>query len=67
MRRMKKRERRQSDPRDKQGYRGVSHFSFKVFLRTKSIPLVKVLWWNHGVEEASWELQMRDRYPHLFK
>jgi hypothetical protein len=36
-------------------------------LRTKSIPLVKVLWRNHGVEEASWELQMRDRYPHLFK
>lgn len=38
-------------------------------LRTKTIPLVKVLWRNHGVEEASWELeqQMRDKYPHLFE
>jgi hypothetical protein len=38
-------------------------------LRTKTIPLVKVLWRNHGIEEASWELeqQMRDRYPHLFE
>jgi hypothetical protein len=38
-------------------------------LRTKSIPLVKVLWRNHGIEKASWELeqQMRDRYPHLFE
>jgi hypothetical protein len=26
-------------------------------LRTKSIPLVKILWWNHDVEEASWELE----------
>jgi hypothetical protein len=24
-------------------------------LRTKMIPIVKVLWCNHGVEEASWE------------
>ena len=24
-------------------------------LRTKTIPIVKVLWRNHGVEEASWE------------
>jgi hypothetical protein len=38
-------------------------------LRTKTIPLVKVLWRNHGVEEASWELEqeMRNRYPHLFE
>jgi hypothetical protein len=38
-------------------------------LRTKTIPLVKVLWRNHGVEEASWELeqQMRDKYPHWFE
>ncbi|XP_062164946.1 uncharacterized protein LOC133871525 [Alnus glutinosa] len=38
-------------------------------LRTKTIPLVKVLWGNHGPEEASWvlEQQMRDRYPHLFE
>jgi hypothetical protein len=26
-------------------------------LRTKTIPLVKVLWQNHEVEEASWELE----------
>jgi hypothetical protein len=38
-------------------------------LRTKTILLVKVLWWNHGVEEASWELeqQMWDKYPLLFE
>jgi hypothetical protein len=37
-------------------------------LRTKTKPLVKVLWRNHNVEEASWELErdMRERYPHLF-
>ncbi|XP_017637263.1 uncharacterized protein LOC108479273 [Gossypium arboreum] len=23
--------------------------------KKKSIPLVKVLWWNHGTEEATWE------------
>jgi hypothetical protein len=26
-------------------------------LKTKTIPLVKVLWQNHDVEEASWELE----------
>ena len=38
-------------------------------LRTKTIPIVKVLWRNHGVEEASWEAEhdMRNRYPHLFE
>jgi hypothetical protein len=38
-------------------------------LRTKMIPIVKVLWRNHGVEEASWEAKhnMRSRYPHLFE
>ncbi|GAV85944.1 Chromo domain-containing protein [Cephalotus follicularis] len=38
-------------------------------LRTKTIPLVKVLWRNHGVEEATWELEetIRKEYPHLFK
>jgi hypothetical protein len=38
-------------------------------LRTKTIPIVKVLWQNHDVEEASWELEqeMRNRYPHLFE
>jgi hypothetical protein len=38
-------------------------------LHTKTIPIVKVLWHNHGVEEASWEVEhdMRSRYPHLFE
>jgi hypothetical protein len=36
--------------------------------RTKTIALVKILWRNHDVEEASWELEreMHDKYPHLF-
>jgi len=38
-------------------------------LRTKTIPLVKVLWRNHLVEEATWEreVEMREKYPHLFE
>ena len=34
-------------------------------LRNKEIPLVKVLWRNHGVEEATWEPEddMRKDYP----
>lgn len=37
-------------------------------LRNSRIPLVKVLWSNHGVEEATWEKEddMRARYPELF-
>ena len=37
-------------------------------LRNKTISLVKVLWRNHIVEEATWERedQMRSQYPHLF-
>ena len=37
-------------------------------LRNKVIPLVKVLWRSHTVEEATWEqeAQMRHQYPHLF-
>ena len=37
-------------------------------LRNKRIPLVKVLWRNHAVEEATWERedQMRTQYPYLF-
>ena len=37
-------------------------------LRNKVIPLVKVLWMNHGRDEATWERenQMQTRYPHLF-
>ncbi|KAA3483477.1 DNA/RNA polymerases superfamily protein [Gossypium australe] len=37
-------------------------------LRNKKIPLVKVLWNKHGVEEATWEPEdsMRQQYPILF-
>ena len=37
-------------------------------LRGKTIPLVKVLWILHGVEEATWEreLEVREKYPDLF-
>ncbi|GAV58503.1 Chromo domain-containing protein [Cephalotus follicularis] len=38
-------------------------------MQTKTIPLVKVLWRNNGVDEATWELEktMRQEYPYLFK
>ena len=38
-------------------------------LRNKTIPLVKVLWRSHTVEEATWEHeeQMKKHYPHLFE
>ena len=38
-------------------------------LRNKTISLVKVLWRNHLVKEATWERedQMRSQYPHLFQ
>ena len=38
-------------------------------LRNKTIPLVKVLWRNSKVEEATWELEsdMRGQYPELFR
>ena len=38
-------------------------------LWSKTIPLVKVLWRNSRVEEATWELEsaMRDQYPELFR
>ncbi|CAN6715201.1 unnamed protein product [Malus baccata var. baccata] len=37
-------------------------------LRNKTVSLVKVLWRNHSVEEATWETEdrMRDMYPRLF-
>ena len=37
-------------------------------LRGKTIPLVKVLWKHHGVEEATWEreLEVRENYTELF-
>ncbi|KAL0534283.1 hypothetical protein IC582_028572 [Cucumis melo] len=38
-------------------------------LRNREIPLVKVLWRNHRLEEATWEREddMRSRYPELFE
>ena len=38
-------------------------------LRNRGIPLVKVLWRNHKVEEATWKREddMRARYPELFE
>ncbi|XP_043717597.1 uncharacterized protein LOC122665508 [Telopea speciosissima] len=37
-------------------------------LHNRSIPLVKVLWRNHAIEEASWELEedMQAKYPEIF-
>ena len=37
-------------------------------LRTKTIPIVKVLWRNHSTEEATWEAEeeMKQKYPNLF-
>ncbi|WMV33258.1 hypothetical protein MTR67_026643 [Solanum verrucosum] len=37
-------------------------------LRTKEVALVKVLWRNQFVEEATWEVKedMKKRYAHLF-
>ncbi|GLS82011.1 hypothetical protein GCM10007893_28840 [Paracoccus marinus] len=36
--------------------------------RNKEMKMVKVLWSNHGVEEATWELEyeIREKYPNLF-
>ncbi|XP_041026932.1 uncharacterized protein LOC121267127 [Juglans microcarpa x Juglans regia] len=41
----------------------------KQMLRTRTIPLVKVLWNNHAISEAYWEFEeeMRVKYPHLFE
>ncbi|KAK6150716.1 hypothetical protein DH2020_015648 [Rehmannia glutinosa] len=38
-------------------------------LRNKEIPLVKVLWRNQSIEEATWEREdeMRAKYPNLFR
>ncbi|KAA3487260.1 DNA/RNA polymerases superfamily protein [Gossypium australe] len=37
-------------------------------LRNKKVPLVKVLWKHHGVEESMWETEewMKSQYPNLF-
>ncbi|KAL5572944.1 hypothetical protein UlMin_022541 [Ulmus minor] len=49
--------------------RPVRILNFKVkTLRNKEIPLVKVLWRNQTVEEATWEREadMKASYPELF-
>ena len=37
-------------------------------LRNREIPMVKVLWKHHGIEEATWETaeKMKRNYPQLF-
>ena len=37
-------------------------------LRGRTIPLVRILWTNHGAREATWEREdrMREEYPELF-
>jgi len=37
-------------------------------LRNKSIPLVRVLWANHGSSEATWKTEedMKNKHPYLF-
>ncbi|MFG1569936.1 hypothetical protein ACDT16_13705, partial [Staphylococcus aureus] len=37
-------------------------------LRNRTIPLVRVLWRNHSVEESTWELEseMKVKFPSLF-
>ena len=37
-------------------------------LRTKDIPMVKVLWSNYSVEDCTWETEAETRktYPYLF-
>ena len=47
----------------------VQTLDFKIkTLRNKDIPLVKILWRNQSVEEATWEREsdMRASYPELF-
>ena len=38
-------------------------------LRHDVVKLVKVLWSNHGIREATWELEedMREKHPQLFQ
>ncbi|XP_044478091.1 probable disease resistance protein At4g27220 [Mangifera indica] len=40
----------------------------KQFLRNRVIPLVKVHWRNHSLEEATWEqeAEIKEKYPQLF-
>ena len=38
-------------------------------IRNKKVKLVKVIWRNQAVEEATWELEetMKEKYPELFQ
>ncbi|XP_037494562.1 uncharacterized protein LOC119370451 [Jatropha curcas] len=47
----------------------ISILDFQIHkLRPKEIPMVKVLWRNHSMEECTWEVaaEMQRNYPHLF-
>jgi hypothetical protein len=37
-------------------------------LRNKNIPMVKILWKHHGIQDASWEIEewKRKKYLELF-
>ena len=43
--------------------------SWDQVLRRKTVRLVRVLWWHHGVEESMWERKdtIRVTYPFLFR
>jgi hypothetical protein len=38
-------------------------------LRSKKIPIVRILWRNAQIEEETWEreVEMRKKYPNLFE
>ena len=43
-------------------------YSYEKVLRGKSIPLVRIMWSQHGIQEETWELEteMRSKYSELF-
>ncbi|GKV15612.1 hypothetical protein SLEP1_g26388 [Rubroshorea leprosula] len=59
-------------PRNLASVHDVFHVFFtseERVMRRRTIHFVKVLWDNHSVEEATWELEskMRQEHPHLFQ
>ena len=55
--------------KDSLSYEEISFLDCQVRkLRTKEVALVKVLWRNQSVEEATWEYEeeIKKRYPHPF-
>ncbi|KAA0054934.1 reverse transcriptase [Cucumis melo var. makuwa] len=49
-------------------YEILEHVGKEQVLRTKVIPMVEIMWNNHGVKEATWENEepMKAKYPQLF-